>query len=805
MVVCGEMKRVWTQPHGQEREGVAVANGSSPAFTGNGGTLMLLNSLIDQKVPFVPAAGPNSRTITWYTCGPTVYDSTHIGHARNYIAFDIVRRVLEDYFGYNVKFIMNVTDIDDKIILRARRNYLLDQYLKNQGSSVEVLFEDALAALSSAEERQRKKTEAAQIEAEQAEKELKASPESSAISKRRDGLREAAASEELLLGKTVDALQKLKNLKCQSLSSEAILELAGDALAADLDDKYKSTVTDPSIFRKHAAHFEAAFLEDMETLNVRPPTVLPRVSEYVPEIVEFIEKIIENDMAYESSGSVYFDTQTFIKLGHTYGKLNPWAVGSALAAESNEPGSEKKHPCDFALWKAAKPGEPTWESPWGRGRPGWHIECSAMASSIAGSCLDIHTGGEDLRFPHHDNELAQSEAFFHCQGCHQWINYFLHSGHLGIEGLKMSKSLKNFITVREALESFTPRQLRLMMLLTNWDRRMAYGEQLKEEMKAREAQLKNFFANVDVVLRGAGNGTAAPGMQKWHEEENTLSEAYDKANETVHARLLDSVDTRGAMDALSDLIKATNMYLAARQNTASGPAPQPFLLRQIAGYVTKILAVFGLTKSSNDIVGLGDESGGQRQDDSKASAVLDAFCSFRDEVRQLARGGLPGKEVLAACDKVRDEAMVELGVRLEDRPDGSSIWKPEDPSVLRAERREKEQAAAMAAAKKLRSKVENLERDIEKFEKLVALPTIQEALSDKYSKFDEVTGYPTHDISGTLLEGKAADKARKDVEKAKKMRAPLEKRIAQDGENFLQVMRDDAAAMKMQLVKLEER
>lgn len=134
--------------------------------------------------------------------------------------------------------------------------------------------------------------------------------------------------------------------------------------------------------------------------------------------------------------------------GHTYGKLNPWAVGSAaLAGETTDCGG-KRHPSDFALWKNAKPGEPVWESPWGLGRPGWHIECSAMASAIIGQTLDIHTGGEDLRFPHHDNELAQAEAHYHSEGCCQWVNYFMHSGHLGIEGLKMSKSLKNFITIR---------------------------------------------------------------------------------------------------------------------------------------------------------------------------------------------------------------------------------------------------------------------------------------------------------------------------------------------------------------------
>ena len=221
---------------------------------------------------------------------------------------------------------------------------------------------------------------------------------------------------------------------------------------------------------------QAEFMEDMDALGVRPADVMTRVSEYIPEIVAYIEKIVANGLAYESKGSVYFDTQAFRAKGHVYGKLSPWAVGSAALAaegESDFETKEKRSSQDFALWKAAKPGEPFWDSPWGRGRPGWHIECSAMASSILGHKIDVHSGGQDLRFPHHDNELAQAEAYYHeemqreveaspsgshvcCGGAHgqlwsaQWINYFLHSGHLSIEGLKMSKSLKNFITIRQA-------------------------------------------------------------------------------------------------------------------------------------------------------------------------------------------------------------------------------------------------------------------------------------------------------------------------------------------------------------------
>jgi len=223
----------------------------------------------------------------------------------------------------------------------------------------------------------------------------------------------------------------------------------------------------------------------MTRLHVREPDTLTRVTEYVPEIVSFVEGIVKNGYAYESEGSVYFDTASFDKADHhTYAKLEPWSKGNRELLEDGEGKgvlhSTKKRPqysqlvagsltkkkgarapSDFALWKASREGEPSWPSPWGAGRPGWHIECSVMASAILGNNMDIHSGGIDLAFPHHDNEMAQSEVMkpihpfqnivltlsqaYH--DCPAWVNYFLHTGHLHIEGLKMSKSLKNFITI----------------------------------------------------------------------------------------------------------------------------------------------------------------------------------------------------------------------------------------------------------------------------------------------------------------------------------------------------------------------
>lgn len=226
------------------------------------------------------------------------------------------------------------------------------------------------------------------------------------------------------------------------------------------------------------------------------------MSEYVPEIITYVEKIIANGYAYAADGSVYFDTASFDgQKGHCYAKIEPWSKGNKALIEDGE-GSlgaklqGKRSPNDFALWKASKPGEPVWDSPWGKGRPGWHIECSVMASAVLGDNMDIHSGGIDLAFPHHDNELAQAEAYF---DCYQWVNYFLHAGHLHVEGQKMSKSLKNFITIQEALKEYSARQLRIFFLLHQWNARMDYKKSSMHEAIQMETTIKNFFDLVNAL------------------------------------------------------------------------------------------------------------------------------------------------------------------------------------------------------------------------------------------------------------------------------------------------------------------
>ena len=334
-----------------------------------------------------------------------------------------------------------------------------------------------------------------------------------------------------------------------------------DALAAQLDKERGSSVTDQKIFEEHARRFEREFFEDMTALGVKEPDVVTRVTEYVPRIVDYIEVIIGNGFGYASNGSVYFDTNAFKGDGYDYRKLKPGVDTSAEEMAEGEGAlagvaTEKKHPNDFALWKASKPGEPSWESPWGPGRPGWHIECSVMASDIIGENMDIHGGGVDLMFPHHDNEMAQAEAYHKC--C-QWVNYFMHAGHLHIKGLKMSKSLKNFITIRQALAEHTPRQLRLMFLMQPWDKPMNYSDQTVEDAKTKEKYFKNFFGAVKSVLRN----DFVSERQGWTPADRALFANLNETQGKVHASLLDNLKTFEVIQHLVDLFTECNKSLTA--------------------------------------------------------------------------------------------------------------------------------------------------------------------------------------------------------------------------------------------------
>ena len=416
-----------------------------------------------------------------------MYAESHLGHARTYVSLDVIRRITKDYLGYNVILCQNVTDVDDKIIIR---------------------------------------------------------------------------------------------------SSERKIP-----------------------FTELTAKYEAEFIEDMSILGVQHPDIVTRVSEYVPEVIAYIESLVEKGIAYSSNGSVYFNTVAFTEAGHVYGKLMPEQIGnSELLAEgegSLTVNDDKKNPSDFVLWKKTKDHtddgvvEPSWPSPWGNGRPGWHIECSVMSNNALESLggnkgLDIHCGGTDLKFPHHENEIAQSEGY---SGNHQWVNYFLHTGHLNIRGLKMAKSLKNFITIREALEINTPRQIRFCFLLHKYNSPMDYGDGSLSQAASIDKIFSEYFHNVKAVLRRYSNAKGVSGgKQHKGATEVVLYEVLETTKRNVRAALLDDFDTPRAVSHLLELMKECNRYLEG--DVLNEYNLSTILINSAASYITRILSMFGLVQDN---------------------------------------------------------------------------------------------------------------------------------------------------------------------------------------------------------------
>ncbi|XP_032124347.1 cysteine--tRNA ligase, cytoplasmic isoform X5 [Sapajus apella] len=705
--------------------------------------VIVIPSFLTKEV-FIPQDG---KKVTWYCCGPTVYDASHMGHARSYISFDILRRVLKDYFKFDVFYCMNITDIDDKIIRRARQNHLFQQYREKRPEAAQLL-EDVRAALTPFLVKLNETTDADKkqmLERIQHAVQLATEPLEKAVQSR-------------LTGEEVTS------------HVEALLEEAKDLLSDWLDSTLGRDVTDNSIFSELPKFWEGEFHRDMEALNVLPPDVLTRVSEYVPEIVDFVQKIVDNGYGYVSNGSVYFDTVKFASSEkHSYGKLVPEAVGDQKALQEGEGDlsisadrlSEKRSPNDFALWKASKPGEPSWPCPWGKGRPGWHIECSAMAGTLLGASMDIHGGGFDLRFPHHDNELAQSEAYFE-NDC--WVRYFLHTGHLTIAGCKMSKSLKNFITIKDALKKHSARQLRLAFLMHSWKDTLDYSSNTMESALQYEKFLNEFFLNVKDILRAPVDVTGQ--FEKWGEEEAELNKNfYDKKTE-IHKALCDNVDTRTVMEEMRALVSQCNLYMAAQK--AVRRRPSRALLENIALYLTHMLKIFGAIEEESS---LGFPVGGPGTSLSLESTVmpyLQVLSEFREGVRKIAREQkVP--EVLQLSDALRDDILPELGVRFEDHEGLPTVVKLVDRNTLLKEREEKRRVEEEKRKKKEEAARRKQEQEAAKLAKM-KIPPSEMFLSetDKYSKFDE-NGLPTHDMEGKELSRGQAKKLKKLFEAQEKL------------------------------------
>jgi cysteinyl-tRNA synthetase len=390
--------------------------------------MKLYNTMTRSKEEFVPL---NEGRVGMYVCGPTVYDFIHVGNARPIIIFDVLRRYLE-HQGHRVTFVQNITDVDDKLINRAKR-------------------EDT----------------------------------------------------------TVAAL---------------------------------------------AETYTAEYLRDLQALGSKPATVSPKATEHVPEILGIIQRLEGRGLAYATeNGDVYFDTQALPR----YGKLSGQDTEDLEAGARVEVGEGKRHPMDFALWKAMKPGEPAWDSPWGKGRPGWHIECSAMAMKYLGETLDIHAGGQDLIFPHHENEIAQSEG---ATG-KPFARFWLHNGYLNIDNQKMSKSLGNFFTVRDILAQFDAEVLRLFMLSAHYRSPMNFSFDLMQQAETALNRLYTARDNLKHLLGGETEGAAA-GL------DDMRAQAARRFNEAMD----DDLNTADAVGVLFDYVREMNSHFTSSSDKAEARA-----------------------------------------------------------------------------------------------------------------------------------------------------------------------------------------------------------------------------------------
>ncbi|KAJ1862655.1 cysteinyl-tRNA synthetase [Coemansia sp. RSA 989] len=765
--------------------------------------LKVLNSLTKSKVPFVPREG---NYVSWYGCGPTVYDSAHMGHACNYVTFDIIRRIMEDYLGYDMNVVMNITDIDDKVILRARQKHLLKEYsAKIEGLSEQLVGEVSLAFVEFINKQVGEFVEiklGRKLTSESEWKEF-----ATAIDFGKDPAFVASDLKAPMHYNTAKttfealavARMKLKSGQAGKTEASALIAGAEDVLSQWLDRKYGTDVTDQRIFQDLASYWEKEFLDDMDALNVRRPHVMTRVSEFISEIVQFIQRIIDNGYAYEADGSVYFSVKEFDgKNGHFYAKLRPSAKGNTklLADGEGSLGKEalgKRDQGDFALWKRSKPGEPRWASPWGEGRPGWHIECSVMASEILGQQIDIHTGGVDLEFPHHDNEMSQSEA---CFENHQWVNYFMHSGHLHIEGQKMSKSLKNFITIKEVLKKYTARQIRMLFLFSQWSAPLYFDSESMEEAVAVEKLLSNFFTNATAILRDARERPAEKEpRRRTLAPELELLEALKDTQAQVHQALLDSFDTPTAMRAIQDIVSRTNIYLQRGRDRID-----PQVIQAVAEYVTRIMRVFGMANESPaHAVGWGpssssESSQGAADRESTLLPVARVLSDFRDAVRELALSGGDKQSLLKLCDKLRDQDLPSLGIVIDDHGDGRALVKIADPEELQRERERQEAKAAELLEIKQRKAQEAEEKRQARIAKSKQPP--QEMfrtpeMRELYSEWDE-RGIPTKDKAGEELTKSKLKKLAKEYEAQKK----LYEKYIQSQEAYLQYSSIAARALR---------
>jgi cysteinyl-tRNA synthetase len=489
--------------------------------------LQVYNTLTKRKEPFAPLEPGKVRL---YVCGVTVYDLCHIGHARSAIVFDVIYRYLR-HSGYEVNFVRNFTDIDDKIIRRAN--------------------EEAVG------------------------------------------------------------------------------------------------------YRTIADRYIAAFNEDMDALGVLRPDHEPLATEHIPHMLAIIKTLMDRDIAYQSGSDVYFQVERFPE----YGKLSGRALDDMMAGARVEVDANKRNPLDFVLWKGSKPGEPAWESEWGPGRPGWHIECSAMGTHLLGKTFDIHGGGKDLIFPHHENEIAQSEAAFDAP----FARYWLHNGFVNINNEKMSKSLGNFFTIRDILQQVHPEALRLFVLSKHYRSPVDFSD---ESIAEAGRGLEKLYSTLAVVRQraAAATDTAVPDKQLQAQDADLFTQLAEFA-----ARFHDAMDndfnTAQAIGHLFDLQRGLRRFLDRfGQKRLKGPAAA--LAHRAAQLLQQYAQVLGLL--TRDAEAFLDQ---QRRLKLPATGMtiteVERLIALRNEAR-LAKN-------YAESDRIREE-LAHHGIFLEDGPDGTN-WR----------------------------------------------------------------------------------------------------------------------------------
>ncbi|MGF7015992.1 cysteine--tRNA ligase [Ornithinibacillus bavariensis] len=463
-------------------------------------SIKIYNTLTREKQAFQPI---EEGKVRMYVCGPTVYNYIHIGNARPAIVFDTVRRYLE-YKGFDVNYVLNFTDVDDKIIKTANE-----------------------------------------------------------------------------LGENV----------------------------FDVSNRYID-----------------AYLEDVSRLGVKKASHNPRVTDTMQDIIHFIESLVEKGYAYEADGDVYFKPRAF----DGYGKLSHQSIDELRSGARIQIGEKKDDPLDFALWKAAKEGEISWDSPWGKGRPGWHIECSAMAKKYLGETIDIHAGGQDLTFPHHENEIAQSEA----NNGKSFANYWMHNGYININNEKMSKSLGNFVLTRDLLAEHDPNVIRFFMLSVHYRHPINFSNDLLESAKNSLERVKTSYQNLE--HRKASSTNLDYQADEWLEKIDDFKKRFE-------AEMDDDINTANAISVLFDLTKEANVYLNQDHTSVE-------VINLFQETILTFLDILGITI---------------KEEETLLDEVIEELIQERNDARK--------NRDFNRADEIRD-LLKEKGIILEDTPQGVR-WK----------------------------------------------------------------------------------------------------------------------------------